>query len=765
MSQTPSSPYGTMESGHQLLDLEVNQMVEDLQREEAETVVEGEREWEREMEEVRDWEREDRTECTWERDVATEMIPQDVQNDPKPHPNHQRSISDTSILLSRTNSSSLPELIDHTSSTSPELIPDTVECARQQISQEAPTKRFRTKHTRHLSLLSGREVKRKKRRSAQFRCRSPPNYPPPPPPANEDSADEVETQRGCHTRKDSFGFSKVMQTISSIDHELQEMGGVADTNTTPNISPPMRFKAINPRQSPLHNSLEREQGEREGVISSLDTPGEEEGNGHDMQIFGEQEGGHVPSLQKDEIPTTGIFTTQDSTTDIIVPFSPTASSPTKKTPPPIAAKPKQKPKPKKNKVMFKEEVEDIPSYEPRIDDEEAPSTAEVEEGPDENIPSSVAGLKKMLFGQEQTQKYSKEGPMSLRFGAIVNTDDYDEDLHEMLSLTKQHMSPPPENNSTHQEPDQDVSSHYQHLENFTNIQQNTTPDKEAVVHSLVAVEQQTSSPYVNEAQENEYDTPWDSKPISKYSVIGRKQTPSPAQKAEPFEVVTHTTAVPGNMEWRNVHSLERQLRTDSASSRVSPRQEYGYPVDNAAASQPAHSLQFSDTLDIHDSDLLQSISSTLQSRSKYGSESLLTSYSQGDIPANYYQQQAQAELKQRGNSRSTRTELEKIRTQHRKMSITLPTTYTGYQDNKLDQRKALSRSYQSVNRGSSGNIAGGSSGNIAGGSSGEGKRKRVPLAQHKGARKAQSVDALQVDPATLVTYNTYTQSHTLQSLV
>ena len=272
MSQTPSSPYGTMEQ-HQVLHLNINTQTEEVQREEGEgeAAGEGEREWGREGEEERErvggwgaaapgegemarggeWEREGVWEV--EKDLPNKAVIQLSVQQPissKPSPQHQRSVSDTSVLLtrSRINSSSLPELADdHTSSTSPEPVADTVEAARQQMSRVSPKKQFRTKHTRHLSLLNGREGKQKKRRSAHYRSRSPPNYPPPPPPANEDSANEEETPTA--PRKDSLGFSKVMQTISSIDQELQEMGGVAGTETTPNISPPMSFKAIDPPTS------------------------------------------------------------------------------------------------------------------------------------------------------------------------------------------------------------------------------------------------------------------------------------------------------------------------------------------------------------------------------------------------------------------------------------------------------------------------------------------------------------------------------------
>ena len=208
------------------------------------------------------------------------------ETEPRPPPPvHQRSESDTTVLLSNTNFSSLPELDEHSSSVSPDntLIADTVEGAKRQISEEMP---IRTKHTRHLSLLSGSDGKRKKRRqqSLKNRSRSPPNYPPPPPPADEDSGNEASgdienheltTENGA-TRKNSLGFSKVMKTISSIDQELEEMRvGVSDI--TPNISPPMRFRDSDPQQSPTQDGSGGGGGDGD-VVPPLHTVREEEGD-------------------------------------------------------------------------------------------------------------------------------------------------------------------------------------------------------------------------------------------------------------------------------------------------------------------------------------------------------------------------------------------------------------------------------------------------------------------------------------------------------
>lgn len=410
--------------------------------------------------------------------------------------------------------------------------------------------------------------------------------------------------------------------------------------------------------------------------------------------------------------------------------------------------------------MFKEEVEDIPSYEPRIDDE-APPTGEE---PQQQIPSSVAALKEMLFGQAETQKYSKEGPMSLRFGAFVDTEDYDEDLHDLLTPTQPQQPlqlpthgrrepPPPPVPAAAPVQNQPTEPHYQHLAEVNkNVQELEEEEVEQQQQQKVGVGGwEEGGETLMEG--NEYDTPWDSKLISKFTVVGlRKQTPSPAaQRTQSFEVISHTTDLPGNMERRNVNSLERQLK-----SRLSPRQEMTYPISPSSPrpmvfTDPSYNTTQDSGHFTQDSDLLQSISSTLQSRSKYGSDTLLTSFSQGDVPANYYQQQGKAvvqQIKSGSAGRSARGDLERIRTQHKK-AVTLPARQSRFAGTK---QKAMSQSHQSVHHSSMAEAEGG-----GGGGRERGKRGL--------ARKTQSVDKLQVDPATLVTYNTYTKSHTLQSLV
>lgn len=274
------------------MDLEIAQMEEHSQRdeeEEEEEVVRG-------RGRVEEDEEEEERYVLAPVPINTELLQANGYGPPPPPPAHQRSVSDTSVLLCRTNSSSLPDL-DHPSSTSPEPVADTVEAAKEQVSQDPPTKAYRTKHTRHLSLLGGNEHKRKKRRS-MIRSRSPPSYPPPPPPANDESGEEEEVPAVSDPpvpavsdppvptasvapapvqppqRKDSLqGFSRVMATISSIDQELQDMGGIGgrEENTTPNITPPEKFRGEDP---PIIESPEEEHVRYQMSVSA--TVGEEE---------------------------------------------------------------------------------------------------------------------------------------------------------------------------------------------------------------------------------------------------------------------------------------------------------------------------------------------------------------------------------------------------------------------------------------------------------------------------------------------------------
>lgn len=447
--------------------------------------------------------------------------------------------------------------------------------------------------------------------------------------------------------------------------------------------------------------------------------------------------------------------------------------PTRQTsaPPPVLTKPK----PKKNRVMFKDEVEDIPSYEPRIDQEMASSG-------EEDIPSTVAELKMMLFGQKESQKYTKEGPMSLRYGAIVDTEDYDPDLHAMLS-PKQHdfvvSSQEHESSLSPQNPEASSPSGGLQTWQFTPL--SPPGGEEGRKSSSLSPQDEGIGPEPQKIQDmgqenNEYDTPWDHKPFSKYSVVGhRKRLMAPPQTKQQqdrveFEVTSHTTAIPGSTERRNVHSLERQkVRVQGSVSPqgvVSPTQQqqkhmspprhevWGGSLERErrhVSSPQSHQPPATDT------DLLTSISSTLQSRSKYGSDSFLNmgkqSLSQGDSPINYHS----GDQMQRGREvrRSAKADLERIRTEHcreapQRHSLVSPLSEQN--GNVPHPTKMLSRSQQAMDGGRA--RGGGGRFHMRGG-----------FAAQKNSRMTQSVDGLQSDPSTSVMYDHYTNSHTFRSLV
>ena len=293
MSQAATSPYSTLESGqHPVMDLVIAQ-IEETQQEgqrEGQGQGEGEGEGDHEEQEREQEEREEEEEAE-ERGV---QIPQERGRGgmvEAPPPVHARSESDSHLILHRKNSSSLPDLMKRDNSVSPEdedtptTVPDNVEDARRQISNESPVPR-RAQHTRHLSLtgvqISGKLRKKRRQQSGSLkqRSRSPPNYPPPPPPANEDSGNEASGGRegegeaplakgeGEVSRKGSLGFSQVMSTMSNVSHEVEEMASEV-AELPPNISPPLRFRAVNPLQSPVQECPveEEEEARRAGLLS------------------------------------------------------------------------------------------------------------------------------------------------------------------------------------------------------------------------------------------------------------------------------------------------------------------------------------------------------------------------------------------------------------------------------------------------------------------------------------------------------------------
>lgn len=572
---------------------------------------------------------------------------------------------------------SMPELGKHELSTSPEVPPEYATDA-----ESGPRKRSATVstsvggHTRHLSLTGVQQPSTRKKRSSKRqgslkrRSRSPPNLPPPPPPFEDDhdlgpppqlQIDDLAPHSGMRVQASSttLGFSEVMNTISNIDQQLDELSKEI-TSPKPTIPVPKRsspfdstgFSSFKPIQdSPVpeeDEQIEFEAAEKDETrlettsaqATAMDHPDGQLSDttsasakfysvefyaGAQEDVRGERsapEGGtrspetdsglidknlspiNVPEKQ---VPSRIFFpddeTPQHQHTDDVA------------TPPKVENTDQKSPKPSKPRVMFKEEVEDIPSYEPR-GDEETSSTVE-------EIPSTVAELKRMLFGDQEAEvKMHRKG--------------------EGLQSIEYH-----------------------------------------------SMEQHESPPASSEDPSNLYDTPWDKKPGPKFRVIGhRKKGPKGQKDRLQFaEVSTHDTPIPGNTEVRNVHSLERSKRV-------------GRTKENT---------------------LLESISNSLQEKSKYGSDSLL----------NFSSRSQQLSPPRRRNivRVSSKGELEKIKAEHRR-----------------DPRYSPHASPKSTGA--------------------QKPPKKVGFTISNGQpRHTVSWDGLQRDPNTQVTFDSSTQSHIFRSLV
>ena len=289
-----------------------------------------------------------------------------------------------------------------------------------------------SRHTRHLSLIGNEDIRanlkqssrdhRKKRSSRRngsikLRSRSPPNMPPPPPPTTvEEEATNGQTsslgpgaepkqlqkqeddemdfginlqppppgQNGIsgelpsQSSSSSVGFSDVMNTINNIDHELDD---IVVTPTKPSIPAPQR-----------NTGSQVQQGE--GVSFAVGGGGGEDSGGV-KDDFNEEEwlcdvpdhettpispanrpapDGGPPSAEEDsetepaqKKSTNQMQAEHESfvSADQLVSggFLPAAT--VEMTSDPGSGKSGKG----KHRVMFKEEVEDIPNYEPRVDQE------------------------------------------------------------------------------------------------------------------------------------------------------------------------------------------------------------------------------------------------------------------------------------------------------------------------------------------------------------------------------------------------------------
>ena len=569
-----------------------------------------------------------------------------------PPPAHIRAASDSLVMMHET-SQSMPDITaKHGDSSSPD------EESQEEHSKPKPLALTcmdspSTRHTRHLSLTigpDGTKPTRKKRStkgSLKLRSRSPPNSPPPPPPPEsaptDSSSQDMPAQNPLsqtspvltsQASSASLGFSDVMNTISNIDQQLDHMAGSPPMAPHPQHSPsPTNDQHMTSKQSPSPVMAYREE-EDDFLIPApqIDEAGQLV-TAADLERTTATEAAitkHIPPPlefdNRDSVePVDGELTPDKA------PEEPTTAS-GEDTNQQVADKPLQnsdlKLKPakssgKNHRVMFKEEVEDIPPlYDPAHDPSLDAHRDQYEPRVDKEVPSTVAELKKMLFGDKSTAevtKYSKEGSLSPRYTHPLNASfSADYEFHQDTSLssstTKEDIGPKPR----------------------------AVSDKEGG----------------EDEEDGPYDTPWDQKPISKYSVVGvrrrsRDSLTSPIGERVQFgEVSTHEAPTPGNTELRNVHSLERP-----------PKHTH-----------PKHDGKHS---------LLESISNTLQVQSKYGSDSLLNG---GSTPqqANGSPQQPISPQQLNGNARepksspynsplqgrkaprSTRGELEKIKAEHRR---------------------------------------------------------------------------------------------------
>jgi len=566
-----------------------------------------------------------------------------------PAPAHIRAASDTLVMMHET-SYSMPDITAKhgDSSSQDEESQEEHPKPKPLTCMDSPS----TRHTRHLSLTigpDGTKPTRKKRStkgSLKLRSRSPPNSPPPPPPpecAPTDSSSQdlpaqdpspgqtspVQTSPvlTSQTSNASLGFSDVMNTISNIDQQLDHMARsppvaphpqhssspTNDNHTTskPSFSPVMAYREDGdflippPQLNEAGQLVTAEDPERamvtESAITKHISPPHEFDNRDSAEPVDREL--TLPKAQ-------GERASEEDTSQQGADKPPQNNRDLKQKPAKSAGK--------NHRVMFKEEVEDIPPlYDPAQDSSLDAHRDQYEPRVDKEIPSTVAELKKMLFGAKSTDevaKYTKEGPLSPRYTHPLNVS-FGAEFHRDTSLSP------------------------------STTKEDIGPNPRAVNNKEGGGEDEEDGPY---------DTPWDQKPISKYSVVGRRSrdslTSPIGERVQFGEVSTHEAPTPGNTELRNVHSLERPSKHTKHDGK--------------------HSL-------------LESISDTLQVQSKYGSDSFLngvfsTPQANGSPKQPISPQQLNSSAREPKSSpynspqqgrkapRSTRGELEKIKAEHRR---------------------------------------------------------------------------------------------------
>ena len=541
--------------------------------------------------------------------------------DSLPPPIHIRSASD-SLILMQSASNSLPDLVGEDSS-SPDVLDESGRGQGGGAEEAAKSSNHSYKHTRSMSLVgamgekgfkerphASRKKKPRRAGSVKQRSRSPPNLPPPPPPeinSQEESdgalgADAGMVDQGGSSSQErdpslqnnktavNVGFNEVLTTISNIDQQLDE------------LSDEFIIKAP---QNSTHATT--------GLTSLQDVclvPSpvpEEEGEG-DKEFQEDEWLCDIPSQQLGDKEVELELNDHDVGPELQIVSSISDHSPSH--PQVSGEKTAKKTGKGKHRVMFKEEVEDIPSYEPRVD-QVVPIT------PEEELPVGVAAIKMKLFGrhEQEAARYKKDGILSPKYTHPTNitfTEDY-----FSKSPTHRDSSPNANNNNSEEEPPE--------------------------------------TPVINGGEHiPKTQGPWEQQ---KYKVIGvrrrtnsndhvKEKTPPPTHPKKPglqikyAEVSVKETPKPFATEVRNVHSLERK--------ELKKRAHQSPPTTSAEGGNS----------------LLASINDTLHVTSRYGSDSFL---SNGETEHAH-----EASKHSSPGIMSSRGELEKIRAAHRKEAHTTP---------------------------------------------------------------------------------------------
>lgn len=671
---------------------------------------------------------------------------------------HARSSSD-SLVLMQTCSNSLPDLTEDTAAKG------------NNISSSSPRGERALggiHHTRHLSLIHSskeaaqmsviRKKKRKTNGSLKQRSRSPPNLPPPPPPPMENA---VTPPMNNIAREQPDGGSDdpsalpnsvnnrgIVRAIASLDQQLEEMSHQFST-----------FKSADPQQQQIGTNSTSFASSNFGP-----SPVPEEASRFyedewlcDSPVPAQQgtpssSGVAVSPLDSDigpspqQVPDTARYLANGDS----VPVSTDSEKLTKA----------------KHRVMFKEEVEDIPLYEPHVDLEStSPEEQEEVAAAEEEVPVGVAAIKMKLFGKKEQEatRYKKDGILSPKYTHPENMTFSEDYFSSNITYAPQWDTT---NTSTYTSQEDTSTTHSTPVVTSSSFPQETTApninNNNSEGESVANSENATSTwvpparisspadllpPDPEEPDQNPYDAPWDQKSVSKYKVIGvKRRSVSPKEKTPPPTAIKKTNKIqyaqvsmeevpkPSATELRNVHSLERSLR--------------GKPASPTTSQQAPPTSQSTDSL-------LASINDTLQATSRYGSDSFLSNG--GTSPSNPLATQGGSNSIRRGSGElktSSRGELEKIRAAHRREPA-LP------QPSALAKSKLVQHSSPHISSAPSSTTSlvhtGGIRG-IGGGTSGYGGKM--------GTRgMAASVEGLQRRQDTHVTYDAQTRAHIFRSLV